>query len=58
MKKIRIEHGDDYDNFIIKWEYIMNIISLIVNFIEIFFYIDSDICLNFWEKYRKKTAIK
>ena len=36
-KKIRIEHGDDYDNFIIKWEYIMNIISLVANFIERFF---------------------
>ena len=57
-KKIRIEHGDDYDNFIIKWEYIMNIICLIANFIERFFYVDSDICLNFWEKYRKKIRNK
>lgn len=36
----------------------MNIICLIANFIERFFNVDSDICLNFWEKYRKKNRNK
>lgn len=50
-KKIRIEHGDEYDNFIIKWEYIMNIICVIANLIERFFNFDI---IKFYEKYRKK----
>jgi UDP-2,3-diacylglucosamine pyrophosphatase LpxH len=58
-KKIRIEHGDDYDNFIIKWEHIMNIICVIFNLIERFFYLDIS---NYYEKYRtnqrKKIDIK
>lgn len=54
-KKIRIEHGDDYDNFIIKWEYVMNIICLIANLIERFFYIDI---INYYEKYRTKQRNK
>lgn len=54
-KKIRIEHGDDYDNFIIKWEYIMNIICVIANLIERFFHIDIS---NYYEKYRTKQRNK
>ena len=50
-KKIRIEHGDDYDNYIIKWEYLMNIICIIANIIERFLNLDLT---NYWEKYRKK----
>lgn len=54
-KKIRIEHGDDYDNFIIKWEHIMNIICVIANLIERFFHIDIS---NYYEKYRTKQRNK
>ena len=54
-KKIRITHGDDYDNFIIKWEYIMNIICFIFNLIERFFHLD--VC-NYYEKYRSNQRNK
>lgn len=54
-KKIRIEHGDDYDNFIIKWEYIMNIICVLSNLIERFFYFDMN---NFYEKQRNRQRNK
>ena len=54
-KKIRIEHGDDYDNFIIKWEYIMNIICVIANLIERFFYLDIS---NYYENHRTKQRNK
>lgn len=54
-KKIRIEHGDDYDNFIIKWEHIMNIICVIANLIERFFHLDIT---NYYEKYRKNQRNK
>ena len=54
-KKIRIEHGDDYDNFIIKWEQIMNIICFIANLIERFLHLDIS---NYYEKYRNKQRNK
>ena len=54
-KKIRIEHGDDYDNFIIKWEYIMNIICVICNLIERFFYFEMTY---FYEKQRNRQRNK
>ena len=54
-KKIRIEHGDDYDNFIIKWEHIMNIICVIANLIERFFHLDMS---NYYEKHRTKQRNK
>ena len=54
-KKIRIEHGDDYDNFIIKWEQIMNIICFIANLIERFLHLDIS---NYYEKYRAKQRNK
>ena len=57
-KKIRIEHGDDYDNSIIKWEYFMIFISLIANYIERYLKIDSDKLFNYWEKYRNKARCK
>ncbi len=54
-KKIRIEHGDDYDSSLIKWEHIMNIICVIANLIERFFNFDLT---NYWEKYRNNKRNK
>lgn len=54
-KKIRIEHGDDYDNFIIKWEHIMNIICVVCNLIERFFHLEMS---NYYEKQRSKQRNK
>ena len=54
-KKIRIEHGDDYDTSLIKWEHIMNIICVIANLIERFFNFDLT---NYWEKYRDNKRNK
>lgn len=54
-KKIRVEHGDDYDNYIIKWFYLMNIIAIIGNIIERFFNVDI---LEYWENYRYKKKGK
>jgi len=53
-KKIRIEHGDDYDNFIIKWEFIMNFICIITNIFERIFFIDLSY---YWEKHKNKIFI-
>lgn len=49
-KKIRVEHGDDYDNSIVKWEYLMLLVSLIGNIIERYLKIDTEKILNFWNK--------
>jgi len=57
-KKIRVEHGDDYDNSIVKWEYLMLLISLIGNIIERYLRIDTDKLLSYWEKYRNKARDK
>ena len=57
-KKIRIEHGDDYDNSIVKWEYLMLLISLIGNIIERYLRIDTDKLLSYWENYRNKARDK
>lgn len=57
-KKIRVEHGDDYDTSIIKWEYIMLLISFIANIIERYFNIDTYKLFNFWEKYRNISRNK
>ena len=54
-KKIRIEHGDDYDSSLIKWEHVMNIICVIANLIERFFNFDLT---NYWEKYRNSKRNK
>lgn len=54
-KKIRIEHGDDYDSSLIKWEHVMNIICVIANLIERFFNLDLT---NYWEKYRNNKRNK
>lgn len=39
-KKFRIEHGDDYDSFYIKWEYFICIVCIISDFIERYLNID------------------
>jgi len=57
-KKIRVEHGDDYDNSIVKWEYLMLLISLIGNIIERYLRIDTDKLLSYWENYRNKARDK
>ena len=49
-KKIWVEHGDDYDNSIVKWEYLMLLISLISNIIERYLRIDTDYILKYWNK--------
>jgi UDP-2,3-diacylglucosamine pyrophosphatase LpxH len=54
-KKIRIEHGDDYDNIIIKWEFLMNIICVIANIFERFFNYDIS---KKWEQLRENTRDK
>lgn len=47
-KKIRIEHGDDYDFFYIKWEQLMNFICIISNIIERYLKIDLTKIFNYF----------
>ena len=54
-KKIRIEHGDDYDSIIIKWEFLMNIICTIANIFERLFNYDIS---KKWEQLRENTRDK
>ena len=57
-KKIRVEHGDDYDNSIVKWEYLMLFISFVANIIERYLKINTYILLNYWERYRNNARNK